>query len=595
MSLWHIGNTTVRTPYRLREALIVLKNSEFCGSLLGQEREAGFTELLHEKSIVRVDRLDGSVKKPADDVGRKWRIALAQLGFIVKHLGRPKEIQQRGIDHKIEPFTTGFPGLTGRPYEITPNGSRLITAENIAAQQECYLRALASYRIPSIFETDYKFPPFSPLRFVLEILLYLENSGEEAVIKLGEMAAIVQCSTPAHGIEKVVLEILSYRKERDKSGNKKKFDDEKRIDAVLVLEKSVKAGTLNDYADLNFRYLKATGLFQSKGRAIVLLPEKQTLAELLTSEEFEIPDDSTYVKNLWKGAALPTDDRVKTLEILSRLTTQLKGHGEEIKEVDLTGMSLAELTQRRHSIEERLMHLKELYFAEGQADLWHEIINILSAFTGSKRKRVSRGEEAIKIQRGEHPAYFEWIIWRAFLAVDSLENKPWESRRFKIDQDFLPLSHAPGGGPDMVFEFEDFVLVVEVTLTSSSRQEAAEGETVRRHVAEIAERFAGTGKRVYCMFIAPDIDSNTADTFKSGNWYKKDDTKLPLQIVPIALDGFITFLEAGFSAGDLKPPRIKELIVECRAVSNRDAPEWKREISSEIKRLTSRFRQNKGA
>jgi len=195
----------------------------------------------------------------------------------------------------------------------------------------------------------------------------------------------------------------------------------------------------------------------------------------------------------------------------------------------------------------------------------------------------------ISIPAGEAPAYFEWVLWKAFLAINSLTNKPWEARRFKIDQDFLPVAPAPGRGPDLIFEFEDYILVVEVTLTSSSRQEAAEGEPVRRHVAEIVEQHENTGKRVYGLFIALNIDSNTAETFKSGNWYKPDDSKLPLQIIPIRLDDFSRLFEAGFKAGGLSPKSIRELITECRALSNYDAPEWKGLINNEIKRLTDRI------
>ena len=69
----------------------------------------------------------------------------------------------------------------------------------------------------------------------------------------------------------------------------------------------------------------------------------------------------------------------------------------------------------------------------------------------------------------------------------------------------------------MVFEFADFLLVVEVTLTESSRQEAAEGEPVRRHVADIAEeQKAIGGKAVYGLFLANRIDSDTAETFRSA-------------------------------------------------------------------------------
>lgn len=39
MTLWHLGNTTVRTPYRLRDALLVLQGSPLNGNISGREQE----------------------------------------------------------------------------------------------------------------------------------------------------------------------------------------------------------------------------------------------------------------------------------------------------------------------------------------------------------------------------------------------------------------------------------------------------------------------------------------------------------------------------------------------------------------------------
>jgi hypothetical protein len=586
--LWHIGNTTVRTPYRLKEALEVLKNSEFHGNLLGKEREQGFALLLNEKSVVRVDRIIKDPKSDSSDLGRKWRSALSQLGFVAMHLSRK---QTRGPDPELEQLILNSPALSPIPYEITPNGNRLILSESVSQQQECFLRALAAYRIPSIFEPRYKFLPFSPLRFVLEILLHLEKIGEDAIIRFEEMALFVQQNTPERGIDKLVSEISNYREKRQKSQNKKKFDNEHLIESVGG--DKTRAGTLRDYADLNFRYLKASGLFQSKGRAITILPEKHTIAELLISEMAEPYNDITYVTTLWEGAKLPTDDKIKAIDIIHHLLAKLKEHEEELIIPNLQEKTMHDLSSLRYQLENRLRCLKELEFAEEQAKSWKEITNLMKAFNKSKRTVVLNDGETLTIPGGEAPAYFEWIIWRAFLAIDFLGNTPWDARRFKIDQDFLPLSHAPAREPDMIFEFDEYVLVVEVTLKSSSRQEAAEGEPVRRHVAKVAEQFENSEKRVYCLFIAPDIDSNTAETFKIGNWYKEDDTKLPLQIVPVTLDNFIDLFEASFESSEckLRPAKILELLYKCRALSNNEAPEWKREISVEINRLVSRLRQ----
>ncbi len=195
------------------------------------------------------------------------------------------------------------------------------------------------------------------------------------------------------------------------------------------------------------------------------------------------------------------------------------------------------------------------------------------------------------IPQAERPAYLEWTLWRAFLAINSLVNKPYEARHFKIDRDFLPVGHAPGGRPDMFFEFTDFVLVVEVTLTASSRQEAAEGEPVRRHVADYVVRHRDSGKDVYGLFVANSIDSNTAATFAIGQWYLRDDTRLDLLIVPLALEQFAELFRAGFAVSALNPEAMKNVLISALARSNSPAPQWKLEIAREVERAVLRYKK----
>ncbi len=266
---WHIGNTTVRTPYRLRDALIALVHSEYHGNLVGKDRESGFARLLHEKEILKADRIDQDYSQDFSDLGRKWRSALAQLGFVIQHLTRG---HQKGIDPRYKDFIKEHPGFSGIPYEVTPSGINLINANTIPAQQECFLRVLVAYRIPSVFQTRYKLEQFSPLRHILEILINLENKKVEPVIRFWEMAGL-QLTSPENGYENITDDILKYREEREKSDNKKRLDHEMRLKVTSGDKK--RARTLIDYADLNIRYLKATGLFQSSGRGITIFPEKR--------------------------------------------------------------------------------------------------------------------------------------------------------------------------------------------------------------------------------------------------------------------------------------------------------------------------------
>jgi hypothetical protein len=171
-------------------------------------------------------------------------------------------------------------------------------------------------------------------------------------------------------------------------------------------------------------------------------------------------------------------------------------------------------------------------------------------------------------------------LWRAFLAIDSLKNKPFNARRFKIDQDFLPVCTAPGNGPDLIFVFEDFVVVVEVTLTESSRQEASEGEPVRRHVAEVVMQY---GKPVYGLFIANNIDSNTAESFRYGVWYARGDTRMNLDIVPLTLNQFKVFFEAMFRSGNVQVNTLRALLHKCSEIrSTLEASQWKEAIEKAV-------------
>lgn len=552
---WYIGNTTIRNAKRLKDGLRVLVESPLHGNLTGKANEQEFARLLHNGGVVFVNRLKDSSFIDASDVGRKWRAALMQLGFIK-------------------------PDFVNNPFTITPNGNRLLQSENLPGEQECFLRSLLAHQIPSPIES-FPEPVFSPLRIALEVLAKLEDKGYEAYISKDEMASIVQLTRSLDSVDETTEKINQYRiklKNIEKARERKRFVQEYRESAATSTQS---ANTLNDYADSNFRYLKLTGLFLEDGRKLRLSDNKRTLINQILSEEFIPLQDDQYLKTLWNGKELPTDDRIKAIEVIKSLVNQIKKSSNELTLPDLYQMNTLDLSQLRLKLEDDLLKIDERKYALDQVDQWRDILIYLIELTKPPRKSKL-------IPSGEAPAYLEWALWRAFLAINSLVNEPWEARRFRIDQEFLPIGPAPGNGPDMIFEFDDFVLVVEVTLTSSSRQEAAEGEPVRRHVANMVDEFEAKGKRVYGLFIANNIDTNTAETFRIGVWYRPDDTKIALRIVPITLIQFINLFESGFNGGSNLDHRLLERIIrDCLVESNNDAPEWKRRIDKQIDKLVN--------
>ena len=578
--VWHIGNTTVRTPYRLRAALVALLTSHLHGNLLGRDNEQAFADLLYDEGLVR---RHSSLGADRSDLGRKWRVALGQLGFLAYNLTKG---HRDGIDQRLEAMVGGLPGLTGRPYEITPTGRLLVDAKDMLSEQECFLRALAAYRIPSLLESHYKHQQFSPLHFTLAVLRHLDNLGAEPLISFEEMALLLQRNTPDDGAAQVAEAIRNMREARDRAVVPiRQFYRQAYQQAVLADNPRVDPGrintrvnTLNDYADLNFRYLKATGLFKSKGRGITVSSERAEIVQHLSDESLVGLDDASYLRQLWQGAVIPTDERQTAVAVTRSLERTIRRKGVEHDVIDFASMDDEQLRIARHRLQAQLLRLDERDFADQQVEQVEEIVGLMDAILARGRKVLGDGR-VISIPRTEMAVYFEWVIWRAFLAINSLENSPWEARRFEIDQDLLPVSHASAGGPDMSFIFEDAIVVVEVTLTSSSRQEASEGEPVRRHVARYAEDNT-TDKAVYGLFIAPRIDTNTAHTFRSGDWYTPDDSKVNVHIVPMQLEDFRELFRAILLSPDQAPHRLRQLLMECRMEANQDAPQWKQMISA---------------
>jgi hypothetical protein len=557
------GNTTVRSALRLKDGLEALVASGLVGNLNGEANEIAFAEALDEYGVVSLSETTENVSS----LGRKWRSALGKLGFIVGKL--PNDALLARQDY------------FGREYSVTENGHRLLAAESVPAIQEVFLRAIAAVQVPSPFERLYPPPAFNPLRHVLRIMLALEDETGSSHITPVEMATIVQTTTPNYETNGIVQLILDLRERREASENKRAFDKDEREAAAVSA--GVIGGTLRDYADTNFRYLRATGLLQGKGRGAALVPEQKTMAELLARhpDRFLQPDE--YLYNLGKGESLPTDDDFGARVVLDRLVASAEERGIE---VDLSGYDLttaATIAIARHDVEAEISKSKEVDYAAEQAGRIDEILAVMQLLITRKAMTTVNGEEVF-VPKDERPAYFEWVVWRAFLAINHLAVPPYEVRRFRIDQDFLPVGNAPGGGADLIAEFEDFVLVVEVTLTENSRQEAAEGEPVRRHVADVAVKHLETGKAVYGLFLANRIDSNTAETFRIGRWYLKNDAALTLDIAPFTLAQFRQLVASMFSGSTVHPNIIRDKIQAAIGMRHAadGAPEWKEYLEALI-------------
>lgn len=556
IDIWLVGNTGLRNPARIADGFKLYAQSPFVGQLVDGKNDVSFTRYLSEHGVIN--------NKPGKDVSgshaRKWRLMFERNGLIY-----PKVKQSEGKQEDL-----------GQIGQITPFGYTFLQADTYPAEQECFLRAMSVEQIPTTTDSD---KLFSPLRWILAVMLELERRTGSSEITRTEFALWGHTTDPTYDLDYVVDNILDLRKRRSDAPSKRVFDRNEINERSKNYPKN--KNNFFDYTDMNMRYLRITGVLQRKGRGLIIVPTKHVVAEKLAKTTTGTESLFAARKTLANGAHLPSDNLVTAKELLASVEKMAK---EQCVYYDISDLNLddtAAVNIARHRVEEALQLINEITFADNQRYQWKEIAEYMRLIEKGGGVSGEEDEDSrIEVPKDELPAYLEWVLWRAELAIDHLITEPNQVRGFKIDSDFLPVSTAGGGRGDLYCEYQDFMLVTEVSMSTSSRQEAMEGEPVRRHVSDAIDN---SSCPVYGLFIATRIDTNTAETFRHGVWYDKQDNKRRLDIVPLTLTQFREHFVAMFESGNSKPERLKDLILECAI--RRDVlsgPEWKEYIDRTV-------------
>ena len=561
IKIWLVGNTGLRNPNRIQEGLAVYAKSAFVGKLHGRDNEIGFMNLLNKEGIIQNE----SGKDESGSHARKWRLMFAKNGYIYPQVSK-KDGNQNDL---------------GAMDDITPFGRTFLKADTFPAVQECFLRAMSVEQFEMPDKTTY----FSPLRWMLAIMLELEKRTGSTEMSRIEFALWGHTTNPSYNLSEVVDHILDLRQRRAKASAKRTFDKNEIKERGKHYDK--KADNFLDYSDMNMRYLRISGMFQRKGRGIMIVPAKHLLAQKLAKETATSESLMDAYKQLCSGAPLPTDNIDVAKTLLEDLKKQMKERHIVYDISDLPLDTPAEINIARQRLEDTLAKTDEIQYANDQCNQWQEIADYMSLLIKGGGKLVYDEDNAIEIPKDETPAYFEWTLWRAALAIDHMVNKPYEVRGFRLDSDFLPVTAAGGGKGDLYCEFEDFMILTEVTMSTSSRQEAMEGEPVRRHVSDAVLSY---NKPVYGLFLAIRIDTNTAETFRHGIWYAKGDVKQRLDIVPLSLEQFRRHFVSMFEGKQARPEHLRDLILQCETErDNLEAPAWMRYIDDVVTQRVSRL------
>ncbi len=473
------------------------------------------------------------------------------------------------------PKALGFVILKPR-ISLTSAGLALITSRR---KEEVFLRQLLKFQLPSPYHNVSDKGATFWVKPYLEIFRLIRHFG---TLKFDELRLFALQLTDYRQFDNIVRKIDDFRVAKTKhQGNYKDFlgrYSERELRAIYSSEISqgntatresrnssvekfleTKGGNMRDYADACIRYLRATGMVNIShvGRSISVIPEKTDEVDFFlenTSREPCFVDDLIGYAEYLGDASLPvllTDDR-------DRLTSKLRANFPDMPfDADANIATLKELyldmlTQRKQeALDEQTKELKGYKLYDDIQQVYRQIC-----------------ESSIY----DAPLMLEWNTWRAMTMLDGGNVKA----NLNFDDFGQPLSTAQGNMADIVCDYGDFGLSVEVTMSTGQRQFETEGEPVARHLGKLKTT---TGKHFYCLFIVPKINDASIALF-----YMLHKTNIAYYgglstIVPLPLEIFQKMVEDSRKASYVPEPQHVKRFFEYSnelAISCKDEKTWYR-------------------
>ena len=337
-----------------------------------------------------------------------------------------------------------------------------------------------------------------------------------------EIAAFVMQLTSIDKYDSIKQKIINFRemvinKDKTKTNYKRIFDEIFTKEIINLYANDIQSGEIKtresknksiknftdtkksnhkDYADAAIRYLRETKLFSiksSRSRKILIDQNKIDEVEFILQNVDRRPiyiNEKQEYKNYLFDPSFPqllSDDKNALIQsILYQSSQYLKS--------DLISKSIYDLKIIKLSIvQNNLSVIKKNQVQELQTyKLFSDI---------SEMYRDIEAKELI-----DPSLFMEWNTWRVFVMLDDGN----VIGNFGLDDEGMPLFNAPGNMPDIICEYDDFDLTVEVTLSSGATQYNSESEPVARHLGNHKKK---TNKDSYCLFIAPKVHPATIAHF----------------------------------------------------------------------------------
>ncbi len=500
-----------------------------------------------------------------------------------KNVEKPKDPALSARDRiNRAPKALGFVELYPM-VRLTEPGRQLLDED---LSQEALLRQILKFQIPSPFHVENK--KIAGTYFVKPYLEMIRLIDSLETISFDELMLFGMQLTDYRKFDTIIAKINKFRAERKICGQNYRtfFGNYVENEILAIYKKEIDRGdvktresndrslkrfietkrkNLRDYADACFRYLRATGL--------VTISQRRHTISIMKDKQVEV---SYYLKHIGRSPVFIDDEKSYKTYLYDATQPVLFSDNRELLEsyakehkIDITldtpklkkAIKLETEKKRNQIIKESVGRLKS-----HASDDYADVINV---FADIKAKNLY-----------DIPLMLEWNTWRAMTMLDGGEI----NANLKFDDEGQPLSTAAGNMADIICEYDDFNLTVEVTTSSGAKQFEMEGEPIARHLAKLKKE---KGKTAYCFFIAPTISEASIaycyTMYRINLAFYAGTT----EIIPLNLDTFIEMVnqteECGYTPQSDKIKKLCEYAKE-KANTSINETDWFNDVQQKARK-----------
>lgn len=307
------------------------------------------------------------------------------------------------------------------------------------------------------------------------------------------------------------------------------------IEFFKVMHTAKWKATLEDYADLNKRYISLSD--------IVIFEDDKIELDVFPKYFFlniskEIVNTETLDKDKY-------NDFISTDIELNKIYKCLNVNVDEILhqiQADYPDRVVNKDSIKTFIEDEKLRRFNELIdnkFNENQ------LVQLFTYIENNDRNAIDEYVD----WNSDAPTIFEYILGITWYIFSNRSGNILEYMKLSLDANLLPKTHAAGGTADIVYEYNktndypEHKVLLEATLTESTSQRKSEMEPVSRHLMrEIQEN---DNDDTYAVFVANILQEEVLSDFRSRKNYQfrgKNSVKSGLKIISLSIRDIIKLI-----------------------------------------------------